>query len=217
MKIDRNIIAVLGINGVGKTTIINNALAYAPEGSVAFNAADLMLAYLGLESRSQLEQVPSAIKEEARRDSILHMARQYADRPLVFLDTHMQIGIGKGTERTKHVTWAPEFNLIIAKGIFIHGCTDDIQMRRSQRPGGGRSLDPMTIQADQAEELQLFEAMVSGEVPTSRIFNPQDQLDTTVALFLAELGISRFRRVESQQILPVSLESQHTPRYGKEF
>lgn len=161
----------MGVNGVGKSTLVEGLAPHLPEAQVVHASAELRKLFGGL-SYAELEQIDPVEKLQRRADHFTQLFREVHRRSgLVLMDTHLLVAIRQGPDVRYENTWSPNYSEFVRGAFMITADPVDIRARRERdiaATGRVRDINERNIRHDQELNVQEFESLVaSGELPLS--------------------------------------------------
>jgi len=178
----QNVIALFGINGVGKSTIAH-ALHETIFGSVMLSGSELLMhSFKGL-NREQLEMLSPEEKMRMLESAFLDAFEQNREAKLIILDTHLVVTIRKNGKLILENVWSERFSPYSNFVFFISSNPMEIlqrRMRDSRISGRRRDLDVEHIRVDQTINLSVFEETFSETKKSHVIPNEESHMEDTV-------------------------------------
>ena len=161
----------MGVNGVGKSTLVEGLALHLPEAQVMHASAELRKLFGGL-SYAELEQVDPAEKLHRRAahfTELFHAAHR--NNGLILMDTHLLVAIRQGQEVHYENTWSSNYSEFVRGAFMVTADPTDIRARRERdiaATGRVRDINEPNIRQDQKLNVQKFESLVvAGELPAS--------------------------------------------------
>lgn len=158
-----------GVNGIGKSTIIDSITAEHPE-TVALHASlELSKLFNGI-SRDEMELLRP---EDKLAKMVIHFTTQFEknleeDRA-VLLDTHLLVPIRKNDSLVYEDIWSDAYSPYVTSMTMLSANPGDIRawrLRDEANTGRKRNSDVADITSDQDQNIALFKSLVArGSLP----------------------------------------------------
>lgn len=153
----RNVIALFGVNGVGKSVIadtLNKSLA----GSTRVRASQVLRDVFGVD-RQALETMSPEVKMSIKIPALLREFHKAAEHKFILLDMHLIIPIHQKETTIYEDVWSDMFYSYILKAYFIYAEPLSILDRRKadmKKTGRSRNVSITDIVSDQRLNLRKF-------------------------------------------------------------
>lgn len=154
-----------GVNGIGKSTIIDDIAAKHPE-TVALHASlELRQLFNGI-SREELESLKP---EDKLAKMVVHFTTQFEktldEKKAVLLDTHLLVPIRKDRSVVYEDIWSDAYTPYTSSMVMLSAEPSDIRawrLRDEANTGRKRNSEITDITADQDQNIARFQNLVTG-------------------------------------------------------
>ena len=173
---------LIGVNGVGKSTVANALATSIPDATVISGSSVLMEAFGGL-TRSQLERLSPEEKMRLMVPAVLDAFERHRSAPAVLFDTHLVVTIRASGRLVLENIWSDAYRPYLRHLLFLMGEPKDIRDRRLrdfELTGRKRDAALEHIMRDQEVNLAVFQELAAHGLPASQIFNEENGLAGTV-------------------------------------
>lgn len=180
----KNVIAIYGINGVGKTTVTRLLNEETP-GSIAVYASRILREALYCVTREHLELIPAENKMQVMASALRGVFNSQRDKSAIFLDHHLLLAIRRQGSVVYELLWEQWYLAYLRCAVFLTADAEHILHRRifdASIRGRKRDLDLMHIREDEALNLSALYTHVYPSVPTYVIRNDACSLKQTVSV-----------------------------------
>lgn len=155
----------MGVNGVGKSTLVEGLAPHLPEARVVHASAELRKLFGGL-SYAELEQIDPVEKLQRRADHFTKLFHEvHSQSGLVLMDTHLLVAIRQGPDVRYENTWSPNYSEFVHGAFMVTANPADIRTRRERdiaATGRVRDIDEFNIRQDQELNVQEFESLIAA-------------------------------------------------------
>tara|TARA_Y100001949_G_scaffold57886_1_gene48714 strand:- start:897 stop:1517 length:621 start_codon:yes stop_codon:yes gene_type:complete len=165
-----------GVNGIGKSTIVDSIAAVHPE-TVALHASlELRQLFNGI-SREELEMLKP---EDKLAKMVVHFTTQFEktleEKKAVLLDTHLLVPIRKDRSVVYEDIWSDAYTPYLSSMVMLSAEPSDIRawrLRDEANTGRKRNSEVLDITADQDQNIARFRSLASnGSIPEgSKVIN----------------------------------------------
>lgn len=183
----------MGVNGVGKSTLVEEIAPHLPEAQVVHASAELRKLFGGL-SYAELEQIEPEEKLQRRAAHFTQLFRDASKNSgLILMDTHLLVAIRNVDGIRYENTWHDNYQKFVRGAYMITADSADIRSRRERditATGRLRDIHEANIEQDQRLNVQKFESLVAlGQLPShSEILqNVEGQAHLLGAAILADI------------------------------
>lgn len=181
-----NVMMLLGINGVGKSTLTKKVRQTVPECAAISGSETLMKAFGGAD-RVRLEAMSAGEKMRMMEPAFLDAFERCRNAPSAILDTHLVVPIRCGRVELFENIWSDLYAPYIRSAIFVAGDPKQIRERRIRdelETGRKRDTDIRNIRVDQAMNLRAFDDLASS-IRSWVVVN--DDLEETARIIISRL------------------------------
>lgn len=159
-----------GVNGIGKSTIVDNIAADHPETVALHASVELRQLFDGV-SREELETLRA---EDKLAKMVVHFTTQFEktleDKKAVLLDTHLLVPIRKDRSVVYEDIWSDAYAPYISSMVMLSAEPSDIRawrLRDEAESGRIRNSETIDITADQDQNIARFRSLISsGSIPS---------------------------------------------------
>ena len=165
-----------GVNGIGKSTIVDSIAAVHPE-TVALHASlELRQLFNGI-SREELEMLKP---EDKLAKMVVHFTTQFEktleEKKAVLLDTHLLVPIRKDRSVVYEDIWSDAYTPYLSSMVMLSAEPSDTRawrLRDEANTGRKRNSEVLDITADQDQNIARFRSLASnGSIPEgSKVIN----------------------------------------------
>ncbi len=187
----RNVIVLLGVNGVGKSTLAQELSKILPESVVLSGSTILMQVFGGL-TRPELELLSPSKKMQLMVPAFVHAFEKHHEARHLILDTHLVVCIRRSGVLTLERVWSPLYHPYLEHVFLIMSPAQDILERRKRDLAAHRrerDLEIRHIQHDQEINRAAFQELIASNLPSSIIINREHHLTKTVAYMQKQLTV----------------------------
>ncbi len=188
---------LLGINGVGKSTIAEKLICRVP-GSVALSGSKILMTIFGGVSREELEKLSATEKMSMMELAFVEIFERHSTSQLVVLDTHLVVPIRKSGTLVLENIWSPRYAPYVRSVCFICASPGDIRQRRltdERLTGRARDTNLGNIRSDQDLNLASFEEIIVPDFESMILQNANGQVDLVVDRIAEDIWDSQTQAV----------------------
>lgn len=184
---NENVNFFMGVNGVGKTSLLREVKNHYPEAKHVRSVEILMALFNGI-PREELEKLTAQEKFSKMEPAFVQLFSDFQHLARVLFDTHLIVVIRKGEEVKTENVWSPKYIPYINQAFFLTADPKVISQRRiSDFETTGRKRDPNVehITHEQYLNYDEFQRSVQPHVTSSVIDNTGNfnaQVQTIVSL-----------------------------------
>lgn len=169
----KNVVVFFGINGVGKSTLVNEIVVGHPIIKRISGSETLMTAFGGI-SREQLELLSSEEKLRMIEFACIEAFERYQQAKYCLLDTHLVVPIRKAGTLILENMWSVKYLPYIQKAYLMIGDPQEILERRicdENTIGRKRDLNIANIISDQEINLMVFKELIVPRIDSEIIMS----------------------------------------------
>lgn len=174
-----------GINGIGKSTIVDSIAADHPEATPLHASLELRQLFNGI-SREELELLKP---EDKLAKMVVHFTAQFEktleEKKAILLDTHLLVPIRKDRSVVYEDIWSDAYTPYASSMVMLSAEPSDVRawrLRDEVSTGRKRNSEIVDITADQDQNIARFQSLViSGAIPKKSqvIKNNHGSIETT--------------------------------------
>lgn len=187
---NKNVVVLLGINGVGKSTIARR-LECALPGSVTVSGSAVLMDSFGGVNRQNLERLSAGEKMRVMEPALLEAFERHQAANHIILDTHLVVPIRKSGNLVLENVWSEKYVPYVRQVFFIISDPREIMDRRIrdfESTGRQRDVDLVHISRDQDINRIVFEEIVRPVLQCTVVTNGERGLDRAVGFILQHLA-----------------------------
>lgn len=183
---NENVYFFMGVNGVGKTSLLREVKRHFSEAE-HIRAVDVLMNLFNGISRAELEKLTPGDKFSRMEPAFLQLFNSYQYLSRVLFDTHLIVVIRKNEKVATENIWSPNYLPFIKHAFFVTADPEVISQRRIHDfETTGRKRDPnvQNINDDQNWNYEEFQRSVQPYVRSTVVDNTGDfraQVQTIVS------------------------------------